>query len=198
MSAECSDELNSTAQILFDLMTHQMDRGAKLKEGIKVNFGWTEFRVVDVNDVFVFQELNFDSDPESEFRDDLDYSLSCYRRQQLLIDALGIGRWDPARFSETVMAEHGSIAASRIVAKRIADPEKRSIWLVCLETTARGKQEITVERLQNSFEQIPVWCLSDVRPALFDALALPVGFQVLIEDNRVVQVTSDDGQHWSI
>ena len=198
LSAECAEELNGTAQVLFDLVTRHIDRGAKLKDGIEVAFGWTAFRVVNANGVFVFQEPDFDSDPESEYRDNLDCSLSGYRRQQLLIDALGIGLWDPSRYSDTVLAENGTLATSRIVAKRIADAEMRSSWLICLGTTAREKQEITIERIQSSFEQIPVWHLYDVRPALFDALALPVGFQALIDDNRVVQVISNDGQHWSL
>jgi hypothetical protein len=198
MSAECSDELNDTVQILFDLMTRHMDRGAKLSDGIKVNFGWAEFRVTSVNGVFVLQEPDFDSDPESEYRENLDFSLSGYRRQKSLTDTLGIGRWEPARFSDTVIAEQGVLAASRVVAKRVADRDKRSSWLVCLETTARGKQEISIERLKGSFEQIPVWHLYDIRPALFDSLALPVGYQVLIDDNRILQVVGDDGQHWSL
>ncbi len=198
MSAECSEELNDTARILFDLMTRHMDRGAKLSDGIKVNFGWTELRVASVNGVYVFQEPDFDSDPENEYRDNLDFSLSGYQRQKLLTDTLGIGRWQPARFSDTVIAEQGVLAASRVVAKHVADQDKRSSWLICLESTARGKQEISIDRLKTSFEQIPVWHLYDIRPGLFDALALPVGYQVLFEDNRILQVVSDDGKHWSL
>lgn len=198
MSIECSDEFNDTAQSLFDLMTHHIDRGAKLRDGIEVNFGWAEFRVVSVDGTFVFQEPDFDGDPTIDFRMNLDFSLSGYQRQKSLIDALGLGQWDPVKFSDTVIAEQGVVAASRIVAKRIVDPDQRSSWLVCLETSAREKQEITIERLRHSFEQIPVWHLYDTRPALFDALALQVGFQVLIRDNRILQVASDDGQLWSL
>ncbi|VTS02004.1 Uncharacterized protein OS=Ruminococcus albus (strain ATCC 27210 / DSM 20455 / JCM 14654 / NCDO 2250 / 7) GN=Rumal_0098 PE=4 SV=1 [Gemmata massiliana] len=198
LSTECDEALNGTAQDLFGLVTRHIDRGARLKDGIKVAFGWTEFRVADANGTFVFQEPDFDSDPDSEYRDNLDCSLSGYRRQQLLISALDIGRWEPARFSEVVLAEKGALATSRIVAKRIADTELKSNWLICLETTARGKQEITIERARTSFELIPVWHLFDIRPALFDALALPIGFQALIDDNRIVQVVGNTGEHWSL
>ncbi|MGL6077065.1 MAG: immunity protein Imm33 domain-containing protein [Fimbriiglobus sp.] len=198
MRAECADELNGVLQNLFDLMVQHMDRGAQLRSGIKVNFGWSELQVEIVNGDFVFREPDFDNDPDREYRENVDFSLSGYRRQKWLVDTLGIGRWDPARFSDTVIAEKGVLAVSRVVAKRVADQDKRSSWLVCLEKTAKRKKDISVEQLNSSFEQVPVWHLHDIRPALFDALALPVGYHVLIDDNRILQVVSDDGQHWSL
>lgn len=195
---QCAEEFDSTLQVLFDLMTSHMDRGAVLKDGIEVAFGWTELRIKQNGGVFEFHEPDFDADPSEDSRENLDVSLSGYRRQQLLIDALGLGRWAPAPYSDTAHVENGAFAASRITTKRLRDPDGKSIWLVCTEATARAKAEITIERLQNSFEQVPIWHIFDIRPALFDSLALPVGFQALIDDDRIVQIASDDGEHWGL
>jgi hypothetical protein len=198
LSAECADEFDGIIQRLFDLMKQSLDRGAKLTDGSKVAFGWTEFRVTLVDGVLILQEPDFDDDPDAAFRDNLDFSLSGYRRQQLLIDTLGLGRWEPMLFSDTVFVERGAIATPAIVARRLTDPQGRYCWLACLETTARSKEVITLERLDSSFEQIPVWHMYDVRPALFDILALPQGFQARIHDNRIVEVANDDGDRWTL
>lgn len=74
LSAECSVEYNSLVEGLFALVQQQLDRGAKLRDGAKAPFGWTELRISMVDDVATFQEPDFDTNPLTRSRRNLDFS----------------------------------------------------------------------------------------------------------------------------
>jgi hypothetical protein len=182
---------------LFDLIRQRVSAGAVLRDGVRIPFGWTILTVRGNRGDLVLWEPDFDADPATGLRENLDFSLAGYRRQQDLIAAVGLGHWHPPVYGDNVFVEHGALGDERILARRMSDQQGENGWFVFRIHAGGSMPPSDAATLDDQFGQVPVWHLALIRPALFDILALPVGYTARVAGGVVEVVQSPDGEVWT-
>src|SRR5262245_50211559 len=104
LQATCAEEFNPLVEDLFGLIRQSVAKGAVLRAGVRIPFGWTVLTVRGEPEELALWEPDFDANP-TQLRENLDFSLAGYRRQQHLIAAVGLDHWRPLTYSEDVLVE---------------------------------------------------------------------------------------------
>jgi hypothetical protein len=198
LRATCAEEFDPLVKDLFGLISQSLAKGAVLRDGVHIPFGWTVLTARGGPEELALWEPDFDNDPTTGLRENLDFSLSGYHRQKGLIAAVGLNHWRPLPFNGDVFVEHGSLDDEQVIARRMSDGQGEDGWFVFRIHAGRPKQPLDVSSVGDQFGRVPVWHLAHVRPALFDVLALPVGYTARIGRATLEAVQNGDGEVWTL
>ena len=190
-------EFDPLVNELFGLIRQSVAKGAVLRDGVRIPFGWTVLLVRKDVGGYRLCEPDFDADPGTDIRENLDFSLSCYRRQQRLIAAVGLNQWRPLTYSVDVFIESGALSDNQVIAQRMSDPQGEEGWFVFRIHAGNSKPTLDLATVGEQFERVPVWHLAADHPALFDMLALPVGYTVRVTGGVIDAVRNPDGEVWT-
>jgi hypothetical protein len=194
----CAEEFNPLVEDLFGLIQQSVAKGAILRDGVRIPFGWIVLTVRGKAGKLALWEPDFDTDPAAELRENLDFSLAGYRRQQQLIAAVGLDHWRPLPYNGDVFVERGAFEDDQVIARRMSDPQGEEGWFVFRIHAGRPKPALDITTVGEQFGKVPVWHLAGIRPALFDMLALPVGFTVRVTGGAIDLVQNPDGEVWTM
>jgi hypothetical protein len=198
LRATCDEDYNTLVEDLFGLIQHSVAKGAVLRDGVRIPFGWTVFTVRGARGDLALWEPDFDADPAAGLRENLDFSLAGYRRQQHLIAAIGLDHWRPLAYSEHVFVERGALDDEQVIARRMSDPQGEDGWFVFRIHAGRPKPTLELTTVGEHFGGVPIWHLAHVCPALFDMLALPVGYTVRVTGGAIDTFQSAEGEVWTM
>jgi hypothetical protein len=197
LRATCAKEYDTLVEDLFGLIQQSVAKGAVLRDGVRIPFGWTVLSVRGARGDLALWEPDFDADPAAGLRENLDFSLAGYRRQQHLIAAIGLDHWRPLAYSQDVFVERGALDDEQVIARRMSDPQGEDGWFVFRIHAGRPKPMLDISTVGDQFGTVPVWHLAGLYPALFEMLALPVGYTVRVTGGAIDVVQRPDGEVWT-
>jgi hypothetical protein len=153
-----------------------------MAEGLALRWGWSELVLVRSPDgPLQLHEPDFGGDPIEDFRPDVTATLQVQAATRELLARCGVHP-HPVRFDELVVVAGDPFDASVLMAQR--NPPSApgdSGWYV----SARPGFE------EGALAPRMVFELLDARPGLLPTLALPAGWQVVLEGDDVVRVVDD-------
>jgi hypothetical protein len=191
--AECDREYRSVAKQILALMNSESAKGSPVFESMTIQFGWTAFMLKRDSGKLMLHEPDFDSDPMTNLRRNIDCSIRVYLQQQAVIADLGLSNWKPTRFFEDIVAAHGSLSERRLIAKHYKDSQGITGWVIF---HAESNQPLTLETLPDQYGKLPAWQLLHARPGLLSYLALPPGFTVFLNGDDAEKIINDAGDIW--
>ncbi|MBN9520973.1 hypothetical protein J0H58_21035 [bacterium] len=198
LRATCAEEFDSLVEDLFGLIRHSVAKGAVLRDGTRILFGWTVLTVRGERGDLALCEPDFGTDPTAGLRENIDFSLAGYRRQQNLIAAVGLDQWRPLPYTDDVFVERGALGDEQVIGWRMSDPQGADGWFVFRIHSDCPKPALDITTVGGQFGRVPVWHLALSFPAQFDMLALPIGYTVRITGGAIDRVQSPDGEVWTM
>jgi hypothetical protein len=198
LRATCAEEFNPLVADLFGLIQQNVAKGAVLADGVRIPFGWTVFTVRGLPKELALWEPDFGANPITGIRENLDFSLSAYRRQQSLIAAVGLNHWRPLSYSDDVSVERGALEDNQVLARRMSDSKGEDGWFVFRIHAGRPKPVLDITTVGELFGTVPVWHLALIGRGLFDMLALPVGYTVRVTRGAIDMIQSVEGEIWTM
>ena len=179
---ECSDAVADLVPPVLNLLTALHEHGEPMAAGLALRWGWSELVLVRSPDgALQLHEPDFGGDPLEDLRPDVTATLQVQAATRELLASCGV-QPHPVRFDELVVVAGDPFDASVLMAQR--NPPSApgdSGWYV----SARPGFEDGALSPRMVFE------LLDARPGLLPALALPAGWQVVLDGDDVVRVVDD-------
>jgi len=182
VSVECSDGAAHLVPPVLSLLTALHEYGEPMTEGLALRWGWSELVLVRSADGRLqVHEPDFGDDPLESFRPDVTTTLQVQAATRDLL-ATCQSEPRPVRFDELLVAAGDAIAAQVLMAQRNEpSAEGDSGWYLGARP---GFEEVALKPRM-------VFELLAARPALLPALALPAGWQVVLDGDRIVRVVDD-------
>ena len=155
---------------------------------MQIRFGWTLLRLSDVGDALLVTEPVFGRWPEEQWSPTIDESIEVLTRQVQLLHQLDIDGED-AYFDQFLVASPGAIKKSHIFLRRV-DPimPEDSGWLL---GDAEDPEALGTE---TELERILLAKLVQQRPAVLQALALPIGSMVVFAGPEIERIYDAGGR----
>ena len=182
VSVECSDGCAHLVPPVLNLLTALHEHGEPMTEGLALRWGWSELVLDRMADGRLqVHEPDFGDDPLEDFREDVTVTLQVQAATRDLLAACQVEP-RPVRFDELLVTAGDALEASVLMAYR-NEPSAAgdSGWYV----GARPGFEEGALKPRMVFE------LLAERPALLPALALPAGWQVVLDGDRITRVVDD-------
>jgi len=183
----CSDHLQVQADsLLGEIRNVEDSRGAGfLKDRSTIIFGWSLLTLKLEAGELVVHEPDFARDPLKHTRGDVSCTLDVLAQQARIVNGLRIEPAD-VDFRHTMVALRGCLQNRRIYLERkLAAHHGDSGWYV-------GDADATVDVLPE-YESLRIYQLLPLRPVLMQFLTLPVGYLVVLDDEKVEAVLNEKG-----
>lgn len=160
-----------------------------LRAGLRVRFGWSMLTLVESDEGLVVCEPDFDRDPLRDVRPTLAVTLRIAAEQATLARRLGVVPID-ATFDSFVVVGHDALASPAVQLYRDPQPAtgEDSGWSVTTAGAPAAGDD------PDAFDAVRVYTLLRTRPAVLPLLALPLGFAVTIQNDRVLTIIDGKGQ----
>jgi hypothetical protein len=174
----CDGVLRPQAEWLLEYIrkTFGADKG-KLRDGFKLQVGWSILSLREQNGELVISEPNYYGDPFTEWHDDISCTLRVQTEQNAILKLAEVDDAVPALFHDKVVLAKGCLDEKRVYLERTkGSPPGDSGWYV--GPTAAGKRT-------SALEAIHVYNLLKLRPALLRVLALPPGYLVVFDGDEI-------------
>ncbi|MBG1241065.1 immunity protein Imm33 domain-containing protein [Nostoc sp. NZL] len=188
--AHCPDDLEHQAQALLDKLAEINQQKSNLKDGTKVEFGWSILTLRGNEDELVVCEPYFSDDPFQNYLPVVDDTLRVITEQIELLNRVGVEGVNPS-FQDKVVIAKGSLQANHIYLER-KSPEANthnSGWYIGEVTQDKPEQT------DDNFEAVYVYQLLNQRPALMPILALPPGYLVIVNEDIIEAIFNKDNQN---
>lgn len=180
----CADPFRHQAEWLLEMLEKiEQDRGRGfLEDGASIQVGWSMVTIRREGDALVVAEPNFSGNPFRETNTDLTCTLSVQAEQNSVLKALAV-KGVPVRFQDKVIISKGSLEKPRIYLERQVPEKGDSGWYI-------GE----VDQPQSELKAIYSYQLLPLRPALLKVLALPVGYVVVFENDRIEAIVNEQNE----
>lgn len=185
-SANHDVELSSEANWLLSEVEKISLQGVEIKDGTKIQFGWSLLIFREVADQVEICEPNFAGDPFSSINNDLSITLQVQSAQNVLNMRLGIPPQSTS-FQDKIVLSSGCLNDTNIyMERRRPVPEKSdSGWLI-------GNAD---ENKQNdNIVAIYAYQLLFQRPLLLQLLQLPEGYMAIINESEVEAILNPSNE----
>ncbi len=186
---ECDPSFEPAAGDIFDTLAGLAGSGAALEDGFRMRFGWSLLTLRSEPDGLRVCEPRFEgSDPRTELNPTLDITLRVLVDQLRWLRRVGEQGTD-IFFDQNVIVTHEAAASSDLFALRGESTSPTdSGWSVAPVPQPGGM--IETSRLS----AVPICSLVDARFGLLSVLALPKGYLVRLQDDKVVEITDPGGK----
>jgi len=151
--------------------------GGQLRDGFKLQVGWSILSLREQNGKLVINEPNYYGDPFTECHDDISCTLRVQVEQNAILQLAEVDDAVPALFQDKVVLAKGCLDEKRVYLERTKNsPPGDSGWYI--GPAAGGKRK-------PALEAIYVYDLLKERPALLQVLALPPGYLVVFDGDKI-------------
>ncbi len=176
---QCEDSFAHLVPPVLNVLTSLHERGQPMVEGLTLRWGWSALVLVRIEDGRLqAYEPDFDDDPLENVRPDATATL---RVQAATRELVSLCRTDPlpVLYDDLVVVAGDVLTSPVLMAQRNPPAEVGdSGWYV----GSRPGFEVDPPTPRMVFEML------EHRPALLPALALPAGWQVVVEGDRLSRV----------
>lgn len=182
VSIDCSDARADLVPPVLEMLSSLHERGEPMDEGLTLRWGWSALILVRMSDGRLqVHEPDFDDDPLEHVRADVTTTLQVQAASRDLLARCGCVPV-PFAFDDALVVAGDALAQPVLMAQRSeSSAPGDSGWYL----GARPGFEHTEPAPRMAFE------LLTTRPALLPALALPTGWQVVLEGERITRVVDD-------
>jgi len=188
LAVECGEDLAKPAQGLLRMLARGDGDDAPLRDGLVIEFGWAPLKLVARGDALEVWEPDFARDPATAFRPQADTVLRVLAKQAAVVHACGATA-QATRWDDGVRVDRAVLAAPRLALRRVA-PEGAGDSGWRLAAPAPDGSALSVA----SPSSLPAWHLLHDRHGAMKALALPVGYQVLLDGDAITDVRDVRGR----
>src|SRR5580765_6896940 len=178
--ANCADELQQQASWLLAAIKKLHEQGMPLDDGRRIQFGWAVLTLKRRGGGIVLCEPNYAENPFSEIVEEVTRTLWVQAQQADVLRNLGLAGL-PAMFQDKIVVAKGCLDEPRVFLQRQDTTEPRHAgWFSGRVKESQPKGE--------DYDGIFVYQLLFVRPALMEAIALPAGYIVVFDGNRIESI----------
>jgi hypothetical protein len=179
---------------LAETMAEHFVRARGLGDGAFVEVAWSICKLVlQPDESLRVNEPNFDTNPFSEFRDDVTTTLKVLSAQGDLNRQVG-AQSTRCRFDQKVVLSKGVLSQTNIIAIRQSPTERDSGWYIRSADLTGPAGSPAADEL----EAIYVYQLIERRPSLLTILALPEGYMVRWNGDEIQAMADGDNKNlWS-
>ncbi len=178
--ANCADELREQANWLLATIKKLHEQGTPLDDARRIQFGWALLTLKRRDGEIVLCEPNYAGNPFSDVVEDVTRTLWVQAQQVDVLRSLGLAG-HPARFQDKVVIAKGCLDEPKIFLQRQDSVEPAdSGWFIGRVVEAQAKEE--------DYEGIFVYQLLFARPALMQVMAIPPGYMVVFDGNRIESI----------
>lgn len=178
----CQDRFAVQAESLLDAIKSFAGNGVGLKDGVRIQMGWSLLCLKQRDTELVVCEPNFDTNPFSE-REDVTTTLKVLLEQSILLQRLGVAPLD-FRFDDKIVMANGCLAEQNVVLTRSEPTPGDSGWYIC------GMRNDVTE-----LEAIYTCQLLHTRPAFLQVLSLPAEYMVVFDGDQIEFVLNPAAEH---
>jgi hypothetical protein len=183
IKAECDAACDDQAEWLMGLLRriNEQRGGSFLKNGVRVQLGWTTLTLMQHGDALWVCEPDFQGDPTRETRRDITTSLRVQYLQNTIAKKVGV-EGVPAAFHEKVVLSAGCLRENKVYLQRSQPKQGDSGWYVgpVNESSSGG-----------ALEAIYVFNLLALRPALLEVLSLPPGYMAVFSGEKIEAILNE-------
>jgi hypothetical protein len=189
--AQCHEVLEVQVQWLLEYLKKKFDlESDKIKDGFKMQVGWSILCFVERDSELILCEPNYQENPFQDWRDDITDTLTVQAQQNHILQLLGIAESTPALFQDQIVYAKGAFFEKQICLERATNlKEGDSGWYV---------GPVTDSKERPAYEAMYVYQLIHHRPVLLQLLSLPPGFSSLVDGNDVVKIEGPGGKIWNL
>lgn len=182
VSVECSDARAHLVPPVMHLLTALHERGEPMTEGLTLRWGWSALVLVRMADGRLqVHEPDFGDDPLVHVRADVTTTLEVQSATRDLIASCGVDP-QPVLFDDLMVTAGEAFDQPILMAQR-SEPSAPGDSGWYLAARPGFEEGVLVPRM--------VFELLAARPALLPAMALPVGWQVVLDGDRITRVVDD-------
>ncbi len=185
--ASCTEAFSEHAAWLLNLLRGEMTEpgGPTLRDGLRIQVGWTKFTMVQHGDRYSVCEPDFSTDPHEHLREDISVSLGVMLEQNLWSKTLN-APLNPAYYAEIVILQKCCLESERIYLERRRPNGHDSGWYVGMTEGGRPAEA--------DLEAREIWTVLRDRPALIQFFALPAGFLVIMERDQAISIANENNE----
>jgi hypothetical protein len=182
VSVDCLDGYADLVPPVLNLLTALYEHGEPMTEGLALRWGWSELVLVrEADGRLQVHEPDFGDDPLESYRPDVTATLQVQAATRDVLARCGVEP-HPVRFDELMVVAGDALAAPVLMAQRNKPSAPGdSGWYV----GARPGFE------EGRLAPRMVFELLGSRPGLLPALALPAGWQVVLDGDDILRVVDD-------
>jgi hypothetical protein len=148
----------------------------QLRDGFKLQVGWSTLCLREQDGELLVCEPDYRGDPFTRWHDDITSTLTVQAQQNDILKQTG-AEGVAALFQHKIVLANGCLAEQRIYLHRTkGSPPGDSGWYV---------GPVTKSKDQPVYEAMYVYQLLQQRPALLQVLALPPGFMVIFDGDKI-------------
>lgn len=193
VTLQCRDDLEAQANgVLRHLRQTFSAQSERLKDGFKIQYGWSVLCIRDEVPDLILCEPNFRSNPFMEWNGDISTTLAVLLHQAAFLHLIEFPASNAvtARFDDKIVLSRGCLSDRRI----------------CLQRTevSRGRPGMIDDsgwyigpvppRKDPDYQAIRVYELLHMRPAALKVLELPPGFLVILNGDEVEGIQGPGGK----
>jgi len=183
---DCADDLEPQAASVLAVLARQSAAGLALRPGSRIRYGWSILILQERDGGLLVCEPDYASNPFQRTREDLSVFLRVTQAQVRLAQVLGV---TPAAvsFQDKLVHADGVFESPRLYAQRTPpQPEKHdSGWFVGY---------LDGDNSAPNLRSCHVYQLLRLKPILMQALVLPTGCIVMLDDDRIRNIVGPDNE----
>lgn len=184
--AECSRKHAAAAGHVLDAFENLSASGVRICAGSQIRFGWSLLRLFEDGEGLRIKEPDFGRWPQQFWTETIDVTIEVLGAQTNLLRNLRLDGED-ACFDQKIIAARDAISQPAVFLKRgSAASSDDSGWLL-------GAVDDPEALSHGPLEAVLIANLVDRRPALLQALTLPVGFIAIFAGPVLEQVIDAGG-----
>src|SRR5262245_11184262 len=175
---KCDDETLAQGEWLLDYLRRTFgDKSGELRDGFKIEFGWTILCLRQEDAGMIVCEPNYRGNPFAEWHEDVSCSLRVQGEQLEILELADVKIGAPASFQDKIVLAKGCLSERRIFLFRSKAPSAGdSGWYIGPRDGGEAEPE---------YEAIYVFELLKHRPALLQVLALPPEYMVTFDGDQI-------------
>lgn len=193
VALQCRDNLEPQANgILGHLRKIFSSQSGQLKDGLKIQWGWSELCIRDRGPDLVLCEPNYRENPFMEWNDDVSTTIAVLLQQAGFLRSIEFpaSHCVTARFDDKIVLSRGCLSDRRIFLNRTK--------------VSRGRPGLVDDsgwyigpvppRKEPEYQAIRVYELLHLRPAALQVLELPPGFLVVLYGDEIEGIEGAGGK----
>jgi len=182
-NVKCDKSVELQADWLLGLLEEIEKQNGYLKNGCKIQIGWTIITIKECNNEVTVLAPDYDTDPFVNMSDDLTISLLIQLSQNYCLNRLQL-EGEAALFRDKIVVAKGSILSKSVYLERSKEVVAGdSGWYLGFVEESEQPQEL---------EAYYVYQLLKLRPSLLQALALPRGYLVVFNGDEIEAVLNEE------